>query len=310
MRRIAVALATIPALLAAPAHAKPIRLEPSSDWQLREYDDKCRMIRTFGKGEDETTLWIDKGGPGPTVNLTLIGRPVRSPYGAYIRVAFAPGDPVDRNFITATSSKGRPVLGLFGVEPVSQMAEQAEVAAPAPAEDKGEESVDLVAATPAQFASVETLQKRYAAITALELSGAVIDPITLELDDVFPMADQLLTCTTQLSKRLSRNPAEEGGLAKPATTVDEAMWAMKIQENYPAHLLRAEQQGTVAVRLTVDKQGRASFCEVTGYSGPVSFNETACLQLLRHARFDPARDASGAPVASFYATRITYRLNK
>ena len=66
----------------------------------------------------------------------------------------------------------------------------------------------------------------------------------------------------------------------------------------------------MAVRLTVNKEGRASFCEVTGYSGPVSFNETACLQLLRHARFDPARNAEGNPVSSFYSTRITYRLNK
>lgn len=290
-----------------PATAAPLRLEPASGWELREYDDKCRMIRTFGSGENETTLWIDKGGPGPGLNLTLIGRPVRSPYGAYIRVGFAPGQPVDRNFITATSSKGRPVLALFGVQPVSLLAEKADDEAPAATQ--GEESVDLAQAAAAEYASEDTLKKRYAAITALELSGAVIDPLALELDRVLPMAEELFTCAAELTKRLSHNPAAEGGMAKGVRTVDEAVWAQKIQENYPVHLLQAEQQGTVAVRLTVSKDGRATFCEVTGFSGPASFNETACLQLLRHARFDPARDASGAPVASFYSTRITYKLN-
>ena len=137
----------------------------------------------------------------------------------------------------------------------------------------------------------------------------MIDPLTLELDDMLPMGNKLFDCAASLSQRLSRGPPEEGGLEKGVTTLDVASWAKKIQENYPAHLLRAEQQGTVAVRLTVNKEGRASFCEVTGYSGPVSFNETACLQLLRHARFNPATDAAGNPVASFYSTRITFRLN-
>lgn len=290
-----------------PASAAPIRLEPASDWELREYDDKCRVIRTFGSDENELTLWIDKGGPGPGVNLTLIGRPVRSPYGAYVRVGFVPGEAVDRNFITASSSKGRPVLGLFGVLPVSLRAE------PEGGEDKadaeGEEIVNLTQGSASGVATEETLKRRYAAITSLELSGAVIDPITLELDRVLPMADDLFKCAAALSQRLSRNPAAEGGLARGVRTVDEASWARQIQENYPAHLWQSEQQGSVAVRLTVNKEGRASFCEVTGFSGPASFNETACLELLRHARFSPAMDIEGNPVASFYSTRITYRLN-
>lgn len=289
------------------ASAEPLRLEPSSDWQLREYDDKCRMIRDFGEGEDALTLWIDKGGPGPGVNITLIGRPVRSPYGAYIRVGFAPGEQVERNFITAKSSIGRPVLGLFGVQPVSLLADS-EAATAKPAGEEKDESVDLAAAVASEYVDEATLRKRYAAIEALELAGGVIDPVTLELDRMLPMMQELMDCTRELTQRLAKDLSAEGGT--PVRTVDEAIWAAKIQENYPAHLVRAEQQGTVAVRLTVNKEGNPTFCEVTGNSGPVSFNDTACLQLLRHARFSPATDAAGNPVASFYSTRITYRLNQ
>jgi TonB family protein len=288
----------------APVAAAPLRLAPTSDWQLRAYDDKCRMIREFGEGEDAMTLWIDKGGPGPGVNLTLIGRAVRSPYGAYVRVGFAPGEPVERNFITANSSKGRPVLGLFGVVPVSLLAESAAKEA-APATD-AEESVDFAQAAATEFADEATLRKRFAAIEALELSGGVIDPVTLELDRFLPMSDDLMKCAMELTKRLSQDLVAAGG--KRVEPVDQQIWAAKIQENYPAHLARTGQQGTVAVRLTINKQGSPTFCEVTANSGPVSFNDTACLQLLRHARFSPATNADGEPVASFWSTRITYKL--
>ena len=216
------------------AAAKPLRLAPSSGWELREYDDKCRMIRTFGEGEDALTLWIDKGGPGPAVNLTLVGRPVRSPYGAYIRVGFAPGEQVDRNFITATSSKGRPVLGLFGVQPVSLLEVPAKDAATPETEDEGEgegeESVDLTQSAASAFASEATLKRRYADITALELSGAVIDPVTVELDRVLPMANDLMACAAALTARLSQDFRAGGGMGNSPKPVDAEIWAKKIKK--------------------------------------------------------------------------------
>jgi len=306
MRHAAFALAALATSFSSiPAMAAPVELKPSSDWKLRKYDDKCRMIRTFGAGEDELTLWIDKGGPGPGVNLTLIGRAVRSPYSANTRVGFTPGELIDRSFITATSSKGRPVLGLFGVQPVSLLPDAALAANLQ--RQSGEEQVDFGQAALTAFASEATIQQRYAAITALELQGAVIDPITLEIDDMLPMAQQLFACTAALTEQLER--ASQGG-GTGIKTKDEQVWAAKIQANYPFHLLREEQQGTVAIRMTVNKKGKPTFCEVTGHDGPASFNDSACLLMLRHAQFTAASDAAGNPVAAFYSTRITYRINK
>lgn len=294
------------ALSSTPAVAAPVVLKPSTDWQLREYDDKCRMIRTFGAGEDELTLWIDKGGPGPGVNLTLIGRAVRSPYSANTRVGFTPGELTDRSFITATSSKGRPVLSLFGVQPVSILPDEALVANKQ--RQSGEEQVNFADASLTAFASEATIAQRYTAITALELNGAVIDPITLEVDDMLPMVQQLFACTTALTERLARASQASADGSKGIKTKDEQVWAAKIQANYPFHLLREGQQGTVAVRMTVNKEGKPTFCEVTAHDGPASFNDSACLLMLRHAQFSPATDAAGNPVAGFYSTRITYRI--
>ena len=306
-RAFIVTAAMASAILPTGAAAAPIKLKPSSEWQLREYDDKCRMIREFGEGENAMTLWIDKGGPGPGVNLTLIGRAVRSPYGANTRVGFTPGELTERSFITATSSKGRPVLGLFGVQPVSFLPDEALAAGKQ--RQSGEEQVDVAGAALTAAASEATIAQRYAAITALELKGAVIDPITLDIDDMLPMTQQLFACTAALTERLTRASQGSADGGTGIRTKDERIWAAQIQANYPFHLLRAGQQGTVAVRMTVNKAGEPTFCEVTAYDGPASFNDSACLLMLRNAKFIPATDAAGNPVAGFYATRITYRLN-
>jgi TonB family protein len=282
MRRTLLAFGSLIVMFTtAPAQAEPTVFTPNSDWQLRSYDDKCRMIRTFGAGEDELTLWVDKGGPGPGVNLTLIGDAVRNPRSPALRVGFRPGELDERSFTTGTSSKGRPVLGLAGVQPYAHAGDEAQR---------------------------EAADQRYAAINALELAGAVFVPIKLELDGFQPMMLELLSCTDALTERLTRNSAAASGNSRPTKAKDEASWAQKIQANYPVHLLREGEQGTVGVRLTINKEGRPTFCEVTMYSGPASFNDTACLQLIRHAQFSPATDETGSPVASFYSLRVTYKI--
>ena len=62
----------------APLQAETV-LEPSSDWRLREYEDKCRLSRNFGEGEQAVSLWLDQGGAQQTFNLTLIGEPFANP---------------------------------------------------------------------------------------------------------------------------------------------------------------------------------------------------------------------------------------
>jgi hypothetical protein len=44
--------------------------------------------------------------------------------------------------------------------------------------------------------------------------------------------------------------------------------------------------------------------------GLTSFNDTACLLLLRHATFEPARNAAGEALVARYRLRMTFKLNK
>jgi len=104
-------------------------------------------------------------------------------------------------------------------------------------------------------------------------------------------------------------PPAPPSMARGAKTKNERRWAARIQENYPARALREETEGTVAVRVTVDPNGRVSACSVIGSSGSSILDGAACKGMQRYARFDPALDAAGNPTSGSYSTRITYRLN-
>jgi hypothetical protein len=57
MRAAVLALAALSTALAAmPAQAEPVVLKPSSPWNVDFGEDKCRLSRLFGEGENQHYL--------------------------------------------------------------------------------------------------------------------------------------------------------------------------------------------------------------------------------------------------------------
>ena len=283
-----------------------LTLKPAADWRLREYDDKCRVSRRFGSGDDSVTLWIDQGGETPTYNLTAIGRPLRNPFGASLTVQFSPEPEYTRYYIAAKSSKDRPVITLFGARLTPTAREIEEMANRG--KERGEEEVDLA---DAQIVAIDEgmTAERIAAITDLKLGRALMEPLTLQTGALTEPFAQLQQCTKKLVENLYKNTAEavEAGTGVREKNVEK--WASIIQQNYPQTLVRAGEEARLGVRLTINKVGRPTYCEVTGIVGLTAFNDTACLLLLKHAEFYPARGGDGEPIVARYSTRITFVLN-
>lgn len=306
MRVIALVLAgSVLAGTAAPAMAA-LELEPTSEWRLREYDDKCRISRTFGEGEDAVTLWIEKGGPGRYYNITAIGRPFRSPYGARVDIGFAPGEMQTRGFVSNTSSSGRPVISLFGVQLVP-FDKDPSANRTSPAEPS--ESLDLSKLPDRETAAPEVLAERFDAVRSLDLSGALVEKVSLKTGSALPVATQLADCTSAMLEKRTKASESSAARGQGPRADGEREWATRIHAEYPAYLLRESAQGSVGVRVAVSPEGRATFCEVLEFVGPAGFNDAACLSMVRHARFSPARDRAGQPVWGTFVTRITYRIN-
>jgi TonB family protein len=78
--------------------------------------------------------------------------------------------------------------------------------------------------------------------------------------------------------------------------------------DYPAAALVGGEEGPVGFQLSVTPEGRISDCRVTASSGSVLLDETTCRLMTERARFTPARDAAGNPVADVKTARLRWVL--
>ncbi len=91
-----------------------------------------------------------------------------------------------------------------------------------------------------------------------------------------------------------------------ASRGNESSWVTT--EDYPAGALRSRVEGTTGTRLAVSAEGRVTNCEVTSSSGDSSLDQATCRNLTRRARFTPALDRDGNPVASTFNRRVVWRI--
>lgn len=302
------------ATLSAPAQAETLELEPATEWKLREFDDRCRVSRVFGEGENATTLWLEQASVGQMFNITLIGRPFRNPYGPRITMTFAPGVGRSRGYVSSTSSKGRPVISSFGVPAISfaprpaKPAEAQEVSkANGTEEDTEEETVDLRASRAGGRPEFEVFAERFGAIESLDVSGAIPRKVSLVTGSFRPVLTLLGPCKSKLESKRQAESSDSTKLSRGAVSTGQGQWAAKIQANYPAYLIREAKESSVGVAVQINPVGGVTFCEIVHHTGDPGFNNSACLAMMRHARFEPALDTNGNPTWGSYNTSITYR---
>ncbi|QDP19915.1 energy transducer TonB [Sphingomonas xanthus] len=79
-------------------------------------------------------------------------------------------------------------------------------------------------------------------------------------------------------------------------------------DDYPNSAIRRDEEGTVAVVLTVGTSGRVTKCDVTRSSGSASLDSATCRILSSRAKFKPATDNRGKPVVDKVRQRIRWEL--
>ena len=65
-------------------------------------------------------------------------------------------------------------------------------------------------------------------------------------------------------------------------------------------------KGIVRFRLDVDPTGAPAGCRVLYRTNPDDFADLSCRLLMKRARFNPALDAAGKPVKSYYINNIRW----
>lgn len=90
-------------------------------------------------------------------------------------------------------------------------------------------------------------------------------------------------------------PARTASVTPPSPRGSRGVWMADVE--YPSAALSAEEQGSVTVKLAIDDSGRVAGCDVVRSSGSRVLDGETCRVLQRRARYAPATDSTGRPVA-------------
>ena len=77
-------------------------------------------------------------------------------------------------------------------------------------------------------------------------------------------------------------------------------------EDYPQRSLAKGEHGIISVLLSVAPDGRADDCEISETSGFATLDKDTCALLRSRARFAPATDRSGVPVAGSFRMAVAW----
>ena len=273
-----------------------LELEPSSNWHLDYGVDGCRLLRTFGNKEGETLIYLEQDGPSDSFAITLAGDAaefLRS--NKNISMQFGPvhgrqdakffiGDlgRFDKAFIFSS-------YDIYG-EDISEDRQ-------ADSESEQAKQFSFPQIDPADAANIEWLsfyqQKKRVTLLTGNMKAALV---------------ALNTCSRDLLTDWGLDVESQMGVTQPVKWTNRKEIAREIIRNYPAVAVSAGAQGILGMRVMIDEAGMVTSCKLRNFTENDSLNSPAC-RIMQDAKFTPALDADGAPIASYYQTNIIYQID-
>lgn len=301
--RIIVACFTAaPLLMAASPEPVPVRLKPSSQWQLDYAENSCRLARTFGEGEDQTLLLFESTSPH-SISMLAIGKPLGTSKDE-VTARFPPleHEPIKGAPATSTTDKQPAVLWLdvpllpdHIVAREKALEKYATSGVRPPPIDLEERAATRAArqafAQAAHELEIETRRKR---------------PVILEtgsLDKPIKMFDE---CARNSLRDWGVDPDLEDRIARPVWASDSARWFTS--NDYPQEMVRRGMQSDVSARLLVDATGKVTSCTSLSHFNAPEFNKVVCEIFRKRAKFEPAELSDGTKVPSYYTVNVRFMM--
>jgi TonB family protein len=289
------------AALAAPgigAAKEPLRLKPSSKWNVHYAEDSCRMGRSFGEGDQKIILMADRYQPGDALRLTFIGKPANTDVNeGVVQVRFGPAETEqEAKFYPGRLTDKTPTLILqssIRIAPYSpEILAAYEIALKAKQYD---------------FAWPKITPEQEAAVTYVEVKRAIRRPFILETGSLGAPLAALEKCTDELLDHWGIDVAKHAALSrsvKPASNPGD--WVKS--RDYPSEMVMLGKRAIVHFRLNVDVEGKPTACHIQQSTRPKAFDDAVCKAIMRNAKFEPALDAEGKPIASYWLNSVVFHI--
>jgi TonB family protein len=272
---------------AARASEQPLLLPPSSSWVVDYAEDSCALRRTFGDGRINAILEMRQIGPGNGYEITIgsdsLPRTRQAPRIRY-KSDEAGTEPTLPSFVDGGGWHGvrfsdslRPALPIPSGEawPVWPNAER---------------------------------DARETAVTELTVADSFERELTLQVGRMHAPLDAMRACMRELVTHWGLDGEIQGALSRTVQPVRQIDWSRRTMDDYPLDMLRQGKSARVPIRLIIGTDGKPTSCTAAEGSAESSFEKAACASAMRYARFEPALDADGHPVASYFLTTIVYQV--
>jgi hypothetical protein len=284
--------AIVLAVIATPAGARePLRLEPSSKWNIDYGNERCSLMREFGTADAAVHLQIDSFGSWNQFRVLLSG-PAVPHLGGPTGMANVSrtGDPRPSPVRTLQGTSGKVNAVSFDLAFVPYISP----AAYRHMTDYEKEDWETRMSRP---------QPDYdATVDSLSIQPGRGTNLVLNVGNMAAPLAAMRTCIDDMYKSWGMDPVQQRGLSKWAHPTKGTV--RKVQADYPLGALMTGTSAYVPVRLTIDADGTTSACVVQAENVDKAFRAAACEHL--RSEFKPALDADGKPVASIYHTSVIY----
>ena len=294
------ALAVGMASAATPLHARDVlRLQPTSPWNLHYADDSCRLARIFGEGDRQVTLIFEQFEPGDEFRLSFAGKPVK------LRTEGLPVDGELRFGPNEADAEISAVPGTMGDEAAIFVSGEQRIA---PLSEQQNENLSEEAWREGRHVEVPPIgTEREAAATWLQLSEIVRDDLVLETGAMDKPLAALRQCSWDTVRAWGLDVEQQKTLSRKLYPKSaSASWIGA--DDYPRDMIRSGFQAIVNYRLMVDETGMPTSCDIQTETEPTEFGDLVCNSIKKRARFEPALDAQGKPIRSFWRQTVQFRI--
>ncbi len=287
---ILIGLAWLAATGAAQAAGDVVELAPTTPWNVHYADDYCRLARIFGDDKQKIIFSIEQDAPGDGFRMTLTGQMMDGPARqgkASIRFGVMPEQKI--MFFPGTVGEGQPAW-IFGDSVRLKPFSAEEIASE---EDYGIRSEPITEA-------------EEAAVTSVTIGWPLRDPVRLKTGPMKAAFAAMRSCTDELLDHWGIDVARHRELSRWAMPIgNPAKWLQS--EDYPRAMLAKSQPGIVRFRLSVGTDGKPTACHIQRSTNSEGFDDAVCKGVMRRARFEPALDKDGQPLASYSVNAVRFQ---
>ena len=278
------------ALVAGQLEAKePVVLPPLSKWVLDYADQKCRLMRTFGSTEAPALLSIEQSAPKASFTLTLAGPQLKGFPEAELTLGFSSVlEPQKETPFSGKVAKFGPALIISSVRLDSRDDE--------PANTYAEPQTALLQIDMADAKASDYVEVRRGTRHVRFDTGNLQEPMAA-----------LNTCTADLARSWGLDPDKLRTASRPPVWTNAKTVVRRISESYPASAIVAGERGIMELRVIVAADGSVTSCTIENATKTERLESPACREM-RRAVFEPALDATKAPIPSLFATTIVYTI--